>query len=73
MERNYLLVQGGGYFYHIYCFINQTFFLFLAVFLIILLTPSPQWLKNVFLGILFLDVILQAAGDWKYHRKRPEE
>jgi len=74
MERDYLPIQSGNSpFYHIYRFIDQGYFLFSLVFLVILLIAEPLWLKNVFLGVFVMIVILRAMGDRKYRPKKPEE
>ena len=73
-ERDYLSIQpGSGLFYSIYRLIDRFFFLFLILVPVILLTPGPQWLKDGFLGVLVLAVLLRAIGDWKYRPKKPEQ
>ena len=74
MERDYLPIQPeSSYFYHIYRFIDGVFFLFLLIFLVIMLIPESLWLKNVFLGVFVMTVILRAIGERKYRPKKPEE
>lgn len=74
MERDYLPIQpGSGLFYHIYRFINAASFPLLLILLVILLIAEPQWLKNVFLGVFVMTVILRAIGDRTYRPKKPEE
>ena len=74
MERDYLPIQAGNSpSYHIYRFIDQVFFLFLLIFLVILLIPGPRWLKGAFLSVLVIAVILRTIGNRKYRPKKPEE
>jgi len=74
MERDYLPIQPESRpFYHIFRFIDQVFFLFLLIFLVILLIPGPRWLKGAFLSVLVIAVILRTIGNRKYRPKKPEE
>ena len=74
MERDYLPIQpGSGLFYHIYRFINAVSVSLLLIFLAILMIVEPLWLKNVFLGVFIITVILRAIGDQEYRPKKPEE
>ena len=74
MERDYLPIQpGSGLFYNIYRFIDRVFFLFFLIWLLLLLTPGPQWLMGVFGGVIVMAMILRMLGDRKYRPKKPEE
>jgi hypothetical protein len=73
-ERDCLPIQpGSSPFYHIYRFIDQLFFFLFLIFLVIMLIPESQWLKNVFLGVFVMAGILRAIGDQEYRPKKPEE
>jgi len=74
MERDYLTIQlGNSLFYHIYRFIDQLFFLYLLVFLVIMLIQVPLWLKSAFLSVFVIAVFVRAIGDRKYRPKKQEE
>lgn len=73
-KRDYLPIQSGsGIFPRVYRFVDQAFFLFLLILLIVLLLPVSLWLKQVLLGVLVLAVILRAIGERKFRPKKPEE
>lgn len=74
MERDYLPVQpGSSIFYHIYRFVEAISLVFLLVLLAIMLIPGLMWIKEGFLGVFIIGVILRAIGDRKYRPKKPEE
>jgi hypothetical protein len=74
MGRDYLPMQPGiGLFYPIYRLIDRLFFLLVLLFPVVLLIPNPRWLKNGFLGVVVLAMLLRAIGDWKYRPKKPQE
>lgn len=75
LERDYLPIQPeNGVFYHFYCFLHNSIFLFLLLWLILTLLPWPSLqIKAQFGVVVAVACIFRAIGDRKYHPKKPEE